>query len=71
MSLDTYYEIVGKVVQLEGGQGLGIRVLGCTEWVVPEGGKVDMKSYEAVVEATHRWKSIFYEGGDGDGAAAY
>ena len=65
LSLQKYYEVVGKVTQLDGGHGLGIRVLGTTEWVTPaDSPAVDMKAYEAVVEATHRWKEIFYEGGD-------
>jgi len=62
------YEIVGKVINLDGGQGLGLRVLGATEWPRnPETGTLpDLKVYEAVVEATHRWKEIFYEGGSED-----
>lgn len=65
--MSKYYEVVGKVAQLDGGQGLGVRVLGTTEWLTGDNGAaVDMKSYEAVVEATHRWKEIFYEGGEGE-----
>lgn len=56
------YEIAGKVINLEGGQGMGIRVLGATEWPKNEQGKLpDMRLFEAVVDATHRYKGIFYE----------
>lgn len=49
----------------EGGHGLGLRVLSSTEWPRNENGQSpDMKLFEAVVEATHRYKSIFY--GDGE-----
>ncbi|OKP10725.1 hypothetical protein PENSUB_4028 [Penicillium subrubescens] len=40
-------------------QGLGIRVLGTTDWGNPS--DCDYKIYEQVVEATHRFKSIFYD----------
>lgn len=56
----TYYEILGKVVNLEGGQGLGVKVLTATECKSEDGGKVDMSIYAAVVDATHRYKEIFY-----------
>lgn len=56
----TYYEVIGKVVNLEGGQGLGLKVLTATEWKVA-GGKVDMKVYEAVVDATFKYKEIFLD----------
>jgi hypothetical protein len=71
--------VIGKVINLEGGQGLGVRVLGATEWPAASagrglgsaagGGVVDMKAYEAVVDATHRFKEMFYEdvGGGGGG----
>ena len=64
LSLHSYYEVVGKVISLSEGAGEGIRVLGATEWPKNEatGQGPDMKAYEAVVEATHRWKGIFYEG---------
>ena len=71
------YEIVGKVINLEGGQGLGIRVLGATLWSKNEttGQNADLKAFEAVVDATHRYKSIFYADEDGagveDGMGAY
>lgn len=48
-------------------------MLGSTEWPArsPEGVAVDLKAYEAVVDATHRFKEIFYEdvsaGGQGGG----
>jgi len=47
----SYYEIVGKVINLEGGQGLGLRVLGVTD--IPLGAKgqgPDLKLFAAVVE---------------------
>ncbi|CAI7585426.1 unnamed protein product [Penicillium glandicola] len=52
-------EVVGKVADLEGGQGYGIRVLGSTEWGDPA--DCDYKIYEHVVNATHKFKPIFYE----------
>lgn len=57
------------MINLEGGQGLGVRVLGTTEWPSrsPEGVAVDLKAYEAVVDATHRFKEIFYEEVGGGG----
>lgn len=55
------YEVVGKVVNLEGGAGLGVKVLYATEWPRNEQGKApDLKLYEAVVEATHKYREIFY-----------
>ena len=46
--------------------GLGLRVLGATEWPKQSAGgtaaAIDMRAYEAVVDATHRYKEIFYEG---------
>ena len=46
--------------------GLGLRVLGATEWLSSPNASgnstgADMKAYEAVVDATHRYKGIFYE----------
>lgn len=56
-------------MELAGGAGLGLRVLGATEWPknAETGAPIDLKVYEAVVEATHRWKGIFYEGVDSTG----
>lgn len=58
--------------------GLGLRVLGATEWPknADTGAPIDMKAYEAVVDATHRYKGIFYENDGGasggyDGATDY
>jgi hypothetical protein len=50
--------------------GLGLRVLGATEWPRNDvtGAPVDMKAYEAVVDATHRYKGIFYENGSSEGS---
>jgi hypothetical protein len=59
-SLHSTYEVVGKVLTLDGGMGLGLRVLGATEW--PKNADteavIDLKAYEAVVDATHRYKGI-------------
>jgi hypothetical protein len=67
LSVNSMYEIVGKVINLDGGQGLGVKVLSSTEWPKNDRGELpDIKLFEAVVEATHRYKDIFYEGG-GDG----
>jgi len=51
------------VLTLDGGMGLGLRVLGATEWPRngDTGAPIDMQAYEAVVDATHRYKAIFYE----------
>ena len=58
------YEIVGKVINLDGGDGLGVKVLYSTEWPKNDRGELpDIKLFEAVVEATHRYKDIFYETG--------
>ena len=55
------YEILGKVINLEGGQGLGLKVLSATEWPKNEKGQaIDFKLWEAVVEVTHKYKEIFY-----------
>ena len=62
------YEIVGKVINLEGGAGLGIKVLSSCEWPKNERGELpDIKLFEAVVDATHKCRGIFYEGSGGAG----
>jgi hypothetical protein len=73
LSLHGTYEIVGKVITLDGGMGLGLRVLGATEWPKnPDtGAAIDLKAYEAVVDATHRYKGIFYENESSGGAGGY
>ncbi|KIV93362.1 hypothetical protein PV10_04579 [Exophiala mesophila] len=74
LSVNSLYEIVGKVINLDGGHGLGLRVLSATEWPRgPDGQLPDIKLFEAVVDVTHRYKGIFYEG-EGDtetGGATY
>ena len=66
LSVHSLYEIVGKVINLDGGQGLGLRVLSSTEWPKNDRNELpDTKLFEAVVDATHRYKNIFYEG-DGE-----
>lgn len=61
----SMYEVVGKVINLEGGAGLGIRVMAATEWPKNEKGQTpDLKLYEAVVEATHKYRGIFYQDED-------
>lgn len=65
LSLHSYYEIVGKVINLEGGQGLGLRVLGVFD--VPLGPNAqgpDLKLFAAVVDATFRYKALFFEDGN-------
>ncbi|EXJ84544.1 hypothetical protein A1O3_05213 [Capronia epimyces CBS 606.96] len=65
LSVGSMYEVVGKVVNIEGGHGLGLRVLSSTEWPRNEQGQLpDLKLYEAVVDSTHRYKSIFYDDGE-------
>ncbi|KAJ5690137.1 hypothetical protein N7462_004529 [Penicillium macrosclerotiorum] len=59
LQMGKLVEVVGKVTDLDGGQGLGIRVLGMTDWGNPA--DCDYKIYEQVVEATHRFKPIFYD----------
>ena len=73
LSLRSTYEVVGKVLTLDGGMGLGLRVLGATEWPknADTGVATDLKAYEAVVDATHRYKGIFYENESSGGAGGY
>lgn len=62
LSPQGMYEVVGKVINLEGGAGLGIRVMAATEWPKSDKGQApDLKLYEAVVEATHKYREIFYQ----------
>jgi hypothetical protein len=72
----SLYEVVGKVTPLtpssNASDGLGLRVLSSTLWPKNERGELpDTKLFEAVVDATHRYREIFYEDGDktmnGDG----
>lgn len=57
LRLHGVYEVVGKVVNLEGGQGEGVRLLTSTEWPdkvdekTGEVTKVDLRVYDAVVSA--------------------
>jgi hypothetical protein len=53
--------------------GLGLRVLGATEWPKnpATGAAIDLKAHEAVVDATHRYKGIFYENESSGGAGGY
>lgn len=61
ISPQAMYEVLGKVINLEGGQGLGLKVLATTEWPKNEKGMgPDFKLWEAVVEATHKHREIFY-----------
>lgn len=56
------YEIVGKVINLEGGAGLGVKVLSSCEWPKNERGELpDVRLFEAVVDVTHKVREIFYE----------
>ncbi|KAL1966851.1 hypothetical protein VTN77DRAFT_3816 [Rasamsonia byssochlamydoides] len=59
LQMGKLVEVVGKVTELEGGQGLGLRVLGSIDWGNPA--NCDYKIYEYVVDATHRHKEIFYD----------
>lgn len=62
LSPQGMYEVVGKVINLEGGAGLGIRVMAATEWPKNDKGQTpDLKLYDAVVEATHKYREIFYQ----------
>jgi hypothetical protein len=69
------YEIVGKVTPTNETGTFALRVLSSTEWPRNELGQLpDLKVFEAVVDATHRHKVIFYgdAGGDGmDGGGGY
>ncbi|KAE8377325.1 replication factor A protein 3 [Aspergillus bertholletiae] len=58
LQMGKLVEVVGKVTDVEG-QGLGLRVLGSFDWGNPS--DCDYKIYENVVNATHRFKSLFYE----------
>lgn len=70
--MQSLYEVVGKVINLEGGAGLGLRVLTATSWQKNDAGQsIDLKVFEAVVDATHRHKEIFYGEAADDGAGGY
>ncbi|PYH93686.1 replication factor A protein 3 [Aspergillus ellipticus CBS 707.79] len=59
LQMGKLVEIIGKVTDLDGGQGVGIRVLGSMDWGNPA--DCDYKIYEQVVNASHRFKTIFYD----------
>ncbi|KAJ5939069.1 hypothetical protein N7466_002203 [Penicillium verhagenii] len=56
LQMGKLVEVVGKVTDVEG--GVGLRVLETTDWGNPA--DLDYKIYEHVVDATHRFKNIFY-----------
>ncbi|RAL14625.1 putative ssDNA binding protein Ssb3 [Aspergillus homomorphus CBS 101889] len=58
LQMGKLVEIIGKVTDLNEG-GIGIRVLGSTDWGNPA--DCDYKIYEQVVNATHKLKPIFYD----------
>ncbi|MCJ1453927.1 hypothetical protein MMC28_004276 [Mycoblastus sanguinarius] len=55
LQLNNAVEVVGKVQQ-----DLSVKVYQATDF----GGNIDFNAVEAVVDATHRYKEIFYEGND-------
>ncbi len=55
LTLNNAVEIVGKVQP-----DLSIKVFQATDF----GDGIDFAAVEAVVDATHRYKEIFYEGND-------
>ncbi|KAJ5279535.1 hypothetical protein N7478_004907 [Penicillium angulare] len=57
LQMGKLVEVVGKVVNVEG--GLGLRVLGTSDWGNPA--DCDYKIWESLVDATHRIKTIFYD----------
>ncbi|GAQ42617.1 hypothetical protein AtubIFM55763_008210 [Aspergillus tubingensis] len=59
LQMGKLVEIIGKVADLDNGSGVGIRVLGSTDWGSPA--DCDYKIYEHVVNATHKLKPIFYD----------
>ncbi|KUL90938.1 hypothetical protein ZTR_00684 [Talaromyces verruculosus] len=59
LQMGKLVEVVGKVAELNGGQGLGINVLATIDWDSPS--NFDYKIYEYVVDVTHRYKEIFYD----------
>jgi hypothetical protein len=62
------YELVGKVTPTNESGTFALRVLSSTEWPRNERGELpDLKVFEAVVDATHRYKGIFYGDAGGDG----
>lgn len=66
MLVGNAVEIVGKVNQGD----LSVKVLHATDWGKAD--KVDWKAWEALVDATHRYKEIFYDdGSDQSGAMGY
>jgi len=62
LQMGKLVEVVGKVVVLDGGQALGVRVLGSMDWGDPA--DCDYRMYEYVVDVTHRYKKIFYDSND-------
>jgi hypothetical protein len=62
LQMGKLIEVVGKVVVLDGGQALGVRVLGSMDWGNPA--ECDYRMYEYVVDVTHRYKKIFYDSND-------
>ncbi|KAL5362659.1 replication factor A protein 3 [Aspergillus floccosus] len=59
LQMGKLVEVVGKVTDLDGGQGIGVRVLATFDWGNPS--DCDYKIYEHVVNATHKFKSLFYD----------
>lgn len=63
LSMGNAVEIVGKVNEGD----LSVKVLNATDWGRAD--SVDWKAWEALVDATHRWKEIFYETGEEEAGA--
>ncbi|PWY67195.1 putative ssDNA binding protein Ssb3 [Aspergillus heteromorphus CBS 117.55] len=59
LQMGKLVEVIGKVTDLENGQGVGLRLLGSTDWGNPA--DCDYKIYENLVNVTHRFKTIFYD----------
>ncbi|RDK36873.1 replication factor A protein 3 [Aspergillus phoenicis ATCC 13157] len=59
LQMGKLVEIIGKVADLDNGSGVGIRVLGSTDW--GSSADCDYTIYEQVVNATHKLKPIFYD----------
>ncbi|PLN76682.1 replication factor A protein 3 [Aspergillus taichungensis] len=62
LQMGRLVEVLGKVVDLEGGGGIGLRLLANYDWGNPA--DCDYKIYEKLVDVTHRYPQIFYDTGD-------
>jgi len=53
LQMNHYFEVIGRIVQSD----LAVKVLNSTDL----GTNYDFSAYEALVDATHRYREIFYD----------